>query len=293
MSEGRKELHLKKIQKIIAEQPLKYLKDISLLISYETPLEIVSWLFSHYKSADIAATHLETARISLDKGCGSFNNDDTNNPTHGPSLVEDFVPAISPAQSLAYITELSLSLTRDGTIPETAIISFLEASGRLRTLSIDHGQNVDYSSIVRALPPTVESFKYTLTLDHENIASFDDDFSLSLTTPSFRAAHPPLRSITLSIIEEFKVVLAILHETNPRSLEWIDPEEQKQAIRALPNPMLSHTREACLHTNVRLSYSYGRSGVSLEYGGDDTRMYRQPNGQRFFVMPISPVTIQL
>jgi hypothetical protein len=285
MSEGQEELLRKRIQQIAVGQPPTNLKVISLRLSSETPREIVSWLFSYYNNA--ATTYLKKAHIFLDRGCGLLRHNHADNLAQGHSLFGDYVSAISPAQSLAHITELSLSLTRDGTIPEPVIASFLEASGSLRTLSISHGPNVDYSYIIRTLPPSVESLNYTLTLNHENFASFDDDFSRALTT------HPSLSSIVLSITEEFKIVLAILHETNPRYLEWINPEEQKQAIMALPKPMLSRTREACMCTNVHLTYSYGRSGASLKYGKDDMRVHRPPNGPGIFVMPISPVTIQL
>jgi hypothetical protein len=252
----------RKFEQLMAERPPSNLEEISLFISSETPLNAVSWLFGPYKNTSSSTIRLGKAHLT-------FRIADAANPDHvqidipGHPAIMEYVTAISPAQSLKRITNLSLSFARESSIPESAILPFLEASVQLRTLSIYHGHNVAVISIIRALPSTLEEFTYKLDLPHEQLITFDGDVSREITAASFRATHQILRSISLSITEEFNISLVPTPTTNPYPLHWESREEQRQAIKALPVPTIAYIRQACESAHIRLGYSYGRSAASV------------------------------
>jgi hypothetical protein len=271
---------VRKIEEVTTEQAPTTLKEISLTISSITPLEIVSWLFDPHRNTNSSTARLERAHIS-------FGDINTVISVHalirvpGNSSIMEYVSAISPAQSFTHITDLSLSFARDSPIPESASLSFLEASVQLRTLSIYHAHNVAVPSIIRALPSTLEGFTYKLDLTHEQFITFDGDVSREMTAASFRATHQSLRSISLSITEEFNTPPVPAPSSSPYSLHRESLEEQRQAIKALPVPTIANIRQACESTHIRLAYSYGRTAVS------EWRPYAYCSP----VMLITPVTV--
>jgi hypothetical protein len=281
---------VRKVEEVTTEQAPTTLKEISLTISTTTPLHIVSWLFDPYKNTNGSTARLERAHIVFENNdIADIFHARTQVPRH-PGIME-YVSAISPAQSLKHITTLSLSITRSVIIPESAILSFLDASIQLRTLSIYHGQDVAVPSIIRALPSTLEEFTYKLDLTHDQFITFDGDVSREITAASFRVTHQTLRSISLSITEEFNISPVPTPSSNPYSLHRESLEEQVQAIKALPVPTIAYIHQACESAHIRLGFSYGRLAVSAGPSDNSRFASYASDAYRSPVMLITPVTV--